>query len=115
MLIRVALVSLVITVLWAAGALAGPDEPMTVDEVRAHPDFVADDYSLSSATNSGDPDADLVYWWIGYIPHGEYRVYYTSFGEPLTCVQWEATGEWVPLWVVDALDKLLKEGLIKLG
>ncbi|GEM_PF-2062414 len=114
MLLRVLAGALVLVLLWGTTALASPFDGLTVEEVRAHPDFVADDYSLSSATNSGDPDAPHVYWWIGYIPDGDTRVYFTSFGEPLTCVKWEATGEWVPVWVVEALNRLLDEGYIEL-
>ena len=108
------LISMLVAVtVWCGTAMANPND-MTVEEVRAHPDFVADDYSLSAAMNSAEDDAAPVYEWIGYIPHGDTRVYYTSFGEPLTCVEWRATGEWVPLWVVDALDKLLQDGYIKI-
>ena len=114
MLLRVLAAALILTLVWGASALASSFDDMTVEEVRAHPDFVADDYSLSGATNSGDPAAPHVYWWIGYIPDGDSRVYFTSFGEPLTCVKWEATGEWVPMWVAEALDRLLSEGYIKL-
>ena len=115
MLIRIIGITLATVLLWVTCALASPFDGMTVDEIRAHPDFVADDYSLSSATNSGDPDAPHVYEWIGYIPAGDNRVYFTSYGEPLTCVKWDATGEWVPEWVVVALKKLLEGGYIKLG
>ncbi|MBN2081619.1 hypothetical protein JW859_05345 [bacterium] len=114
MAVRIVSVALVFVLLSFGLALAHCYEDLTVDEIRALPDFVADDYSLSSATNSGDEDALFVYHWIGYIPHGDKRVYFTSFGEPLTCVQWEATGEWVPEWVVEALNRLLSEGYIKL-
>ena len=100
--------------IWSTCAVAATDNQLSVEEILAHPDFVADYYSLSSATNSGDPDADLVYRWIGYIPDGDRRIYYTSFGEPLTCVQWEATGEWVPLWVLEALNRLHAKGIIEL-
>ena len=114
MLLRVLAGTLVLVLLWDTTALASPFDDLTVEEIRAHPDFVADDLSLSSATNSGDPDAPLIYWWIGYIPDGTTRVYFTSYGEPLTCVKWEATGEWVPKWVAAALDRLLAEGYLKL-
>lgn len=114
MLLRNLFTVLMLALVWSTGAAASSYDDMAVREIRAHPDFVADDYSLSSATNSGEPDADHVYWWIGYIPEGDKRVYFTSFGEPLTCVQWEATGEWVPEWVVDALEELLAKGYIEL-
>jgi hypothetical protein len=51
---------------------------------------------------------------VGYIAHGDKRVYFTSYGEPLTCVQWDVTGEWVPEWVVEALNRLVDEGLIRM-
>ena len=111
---RILVVALLLTVGWAVLAWASPFDGLSVEEIRAHPDFVAADYCLSSATNSGDSGAGHVYWWIGYIPVDDTRIYFTSFGEPLTCVEWEATGEWVPLWVVDALDRLLAEGYIVL-
>ena len=95
-------------------AMASPFDGMTVAEIRAHDDFKADTQSMSWATNSGDPDAPHIYWWIGYIPNGDQRIYFTSYGEALTCVQWDATGEWVPLWVRDALDRLLMEDIIVL-
>jgi len=114
MTVRVVSVALVIALLSFGLALAHSYEDLTVEEIRALQDFVADDYSLSSATNSGDEDAAFAYHWIGYIPHGDQRIYFTSNGESLTCVEWEATGEWVPAWVVEALDRLLNEGYIKL-
>ena len=114
MLLRYLFTVLMLVLVWCSAALASSYDGMSIEEIRAHPDFVADDYSLSSATNSGDPDAEYVYWWIGYLPDGDKRVYFTSFGEPLTCVNWKATGEWVPEWVVDALNKLLDEGYIEL-
>ena len=114
MLLRVTGAGLLLAMIWAGCALASPYDDMTVAQIRAHPEFVEDDYSLSSATNSGDPDAPRIYWWIGYIPSSDKRVYFTSFGEPLTCVKWEVTGEWVPEWVVDALDRLHEEGYIEL-
>lgn len=114
MTVRYLSIVLLLALVWTTGAQASSYDDMPIWEIRAHPDFVADDYSLSSATNSGESAAEHVYWWIGYIPDGEKRVYFTSFGEPLTCVQWEATGEWVPEWVVEALDKLLAEGYIEL-
>ena len=113
MLSRALLGGLLLTLLLTVTAWASPFDDWTVDEICAHEDFVASDYSLSSATNSGDADADHVYWWIGYIPVDDKRVYFTSFGEALTCVEWKQTGEWVPEWVVKALDKLVAEGLIK--
>jgi hypothetical protein len=109
---RVIIIALLFSLCFAALAWASPYDDLSVEEIRAQPDFVADNYSLSSATNSGESDAVWVYQWIGYIPVNDTRVYFTSFGEALTCVQWEATGEWVPLWVVDALDRLLAEGYI---
>jgi len=114
MTLRYLSIALLLVLVWSSGAQASSFDGMSLAEIRGHPDFVADDYSLSSATNSGDPNADQVYWWIGYIPDGDKRVYFTSFGEPLTCVQWAATGEWVPEWVINALDKLLAEGYIEL-
>lgn len=98
----------------AQTALASNFDHMSVDEIRAHPDFVRDTLSLSSANNSGGPEGDNVYWWIGYIPDGNNRVYFTSFGEALTCVQWERTGEWVPVWVYENLERLTDEGYIVL-
>lgn len=114
MLLRVLVVAILLELLCSGVALASSYDGLSVEEIRARPDFVKDTYSLSSATNSGDIGADHVYEWIGYIPDGDKRVYFTSFGEPLTCVQWKATGEWVPEWVADALDRLLEEGYIKL-
>jgi hypothetical protein len=115
MRLRIAVVAILCITLFGSTALASTYDALTIKEIRAHPGFVADAYSLSSATNSGDIGADRVYEWIGYIPDGDKRVYFTSYGEPLTCVQWQATGEWVPEWVAEALDRLLEDGYIKLG
>jgi len=114
MLVRALGIALVTGVLWVAAAWASPFDDMSIEEIKTHPDFVKDDYGLSGATNSGDPDAPHIYWWIGYIPVGDERVYFTSYGEALTCVKWEKTGEWVPAWVVDALTRLVDEGYIEL-
>jgi hypothetical protein len=107
-------IALVIGALMTSIALASEFDGMSVDQIKAHPGFVASTDSLSSATNAGDKDAPHIYWWIGYIPVGDQRVYFTSYGEPLTCVKWEKTGEWVPEWVVKALDKLVDGGYIVL-
>ena len=54
MLLRILAVALILTLIWGNCALAcGCCGPPTVEQIRAHPDFVADDLSLSSATNSG--------------------------------------------------------------
>lgn len=95
-------------------AAASPFDGMSVEQIRAHEDFTPDTQSMSWATNSGDPDAPHIYWWIGYIPDGDKRIYFTSYGEALTCVQWQETGEWVPMWVREALDKLVAEEIIVL-
>ena len=108
-------ISVLFAVLSATMALASPFDGMSVEEIRAHPDFVADDYSLSQAENSAEPDGRKIYWWIGYIPSGDQRIYFTSYGEALTCVKWEETGEWVPQWVADTLNELLEEGIIKMA
>lgn len=108
------LLGLVLSIVSVTAAFASPFDGWSVDEIRAHQAFSSSDYSLSWATNSGDPGAAHIYEWIGYIPTGDQRVYFTSYGEPLTCVQWQASGEWVPLWVADALDNLLAKGLIRL-
>lgn len=109
---RVIVVSLLLSLCCVTFVWASPYDDLTFEQIRAQPGFVADDYSLSSATNSGAADSGFIYQWIGYVPVDDTRVYFTSFGEALTCVQWEATGEWVPLWVVDALDRLVAEGYI---
>lgn len=108
--IMVLLIMLALT----GAAFASPFDGWSVDQIRGHSDFTKDTQSMSWATNSGDPDAPHIYWWIGYIPHGDQRIYFTSYGEPLTCVQWGPTGEWVPLWVRDALDRLFAEEIIVL-
>ncbi len=113
MIIRALCSALILVLLIATTAVASPFDDWTAEEIFSHKDFTPSDYSLSSATNSGDPDAPHVYEWVGYIPVDGTRVYFTSYGEALTCVKWEQTGEWVPEWVVDALDKLVEEGLIK--
>jgi hypothetical protein len=115
MFMRAIAVGMLVAALWATGAWASSFDGLTVDQIRAHPDFVADTQSMDSAKNSGDVDAKHIYWWIGYIPEGDKRIYFTSFGEPLTCVKWDKTGEWVPEWVADALNKLVDKGLIKLS
>ena len=114
MLVRIGGLSLLLAVAMVCAAWASVYDGLTVDEVRAHPDFVADTQSMSGACNSGETGADHVYWWIGYIPDGGKRVYFTSFGEPLTCVKWDATGEWVPEWVAGSLDALLDGGYIEI-
>jgi thiol-disulfide isomerase/thioredoxin len=114
MIVRVGGLSLVLALVLACAAQASSFDGLSVEQVRAHPQFVADTQSMNSACNSGDPGAPHVYWWIGYIPDGEKRVYFTSFGEPLTCVKWEATGEWVPEWALPALQKLLDGKYIEL-
>ena len=111
---RSVIFGLLISVMFVTAASASVFDGWTVDEIKAHEDFTISDYSLSWATNSGDPDAPHIYEWIGYIPAGDTRVYFTSFGEPLTCVEWQESGEWVPKWVVEALNKLIAKGLIRL-
>lgn len=96
-------------------AAASSFDGWSVDEIRAHPDFVKDALSLSSTTNSGGPEGQHVYWWIGYIPEGDKRIYFTSFGEALTCIKWERSGEWVPEWVAANLERLTADGYIVLG
>lgn len=115
MMLRGFCIAFLLVLTWCTAAAASVYDNLDVGEIRTDPDFVEDSYSLSSATSSGEIGAGLVFEWIGYIPDGDKRVYFTSFGEPLTCVQWEATGEWVPEWVVDALDRLVEEGYITLG
>jgi hypothetical protein len=100
--------------LFAGGAWASDYDGLSAAQVRKLPGFVADTTSMSSATNSGDPAAPHVYWWIGYVPDGDKRIYFTSYGEALTCVKWERTGEWVPEWVSANLEKLAAGGYIKL-
>ena len=114
-MLRTAIAGLGAALLSVSAAAASPFDDMTAEEIFAHPEFHASEYSLSSATNDGDPDvARNVYHWVGYIPWEGKRVYFTSFGEPLTCVQWERNGEWVPEWVADALENLTEEGYISL-
>lgn len=98
----------------AQTALASSFDHLSVDEIRAHPEFVKDDQSMSGTYNSNRPEGKHVYWWIGYIPDGDKRVYFTSFGEALTCVQWARTGEWVPEWVHANLERLTADGYIVL-
>jgi hypothetical protein len=112
MFLRALCLAIIVTVFSASLALASEFDGLSVAQIRAHPDFVASDYSLSAAKNSGAADAEHIYWWIGYIPTGDKRVYFDSFGEALTCVEWKETGEWVPEWVVGALDKLVAGGYI---
>lgn len=113
MILRVAVLSVLFSVALMANALASPFDDWTAEEIFAHPEFVRSTDSMSQATNNGDPaEADHVYWWVGYIPVEGKRIYFTSFGEALTCVKWEETGEWVPEWVVNALNRLVAEGLI---
>lgn len=114
MLLRALALAMMLCLLAIGSAWASKFDGMTVDQIRAHPGFVADTQSMSGATNAGDPDAPHIYWWIGYIPDGDTRVYFTSYGEPLTCVKWDKTGEWVPQWVLEALNKLVDGGYIKL-
>jgi len=70
---------------------------------------------MSSAFNHAGKGGKRVYHWIGYIPTGDKRVYFTSFGEGVTAVKWEKNGEWVPEWALPALDKLTDEGYIELN
>jgi hypothetical protein len=107
-------IGVLLLALWAGSALASDFDGQTVEQIQANPAFVADTTSMSSTTNSGRPDAPHIYWWIGYIPDGDQRIYFTSYGEALTCVVWERTGEWVPVWVAENLEKLAAEGIIKL-
>jgi hypothetical protein len=113
MFIRIALASLTAFLVGTTVALASPFDNMSAEEIFARPDFVASTESLNSAMNSGDPDAPHIYWWVGYIQQGDKRFYFTNFGEALTCVKWAQTGEWVPEWVAEALQKLTDEGIIK--
>jgi len=115
MILRALSLALVVGALMVSTALASDFDGWSIEKIKADPGFVSSDYSLSWARNSGDVDAPHIYWWIGYIPVGDKRVYFTSFGEPLTCVEWEKTGEWVPEWVVKALDKLVDGGYIVLN
>ena len=62
MTLRYLFTVLMLALVWSSGAQASSYDGMSIWEIRAHSDFVADDYSLSSATNSGDPDADNVYF-----------------------------------------------------
>lgn len=113
MILRVLVISALLCLALAFTAFASPYDDWTIDEIMASPDFVPSTQSMSQATNNGDPaEAEHVYWWVGYIPVGDKRIYFTSFGEALTCVKWDVTGEWVPEWVVDALSKLVDKGLI---
>jgi len=105
----------VLCLLCMTGAsLASNFDGMSVEQIRNHAGFTPDTQSMSWAANSAEPGAPHIYWWIGYISDGDQRVYFTSYGEALTCVQWDATGEWVPLWVVDALDRLFESDVIVL-
>jgi hypothetical protein len=113
-MLRALTIALIIGALMTSIALASDFDHMSVDQIKANPGFVSSTDCLSGTTNSGDVDAPHIYWWIGYIPVGDKRVYFTSYGEALTCVKWEKTGEWVPEWVVAALDKLVDGGYIVL-
>lgn len=113
MFIRLALATLAAWLLCAGAALASPFDNLSADEIFARDDFVRSTDCLSNTTNAGDPDAPHIYWWVGYIEQGGKRYYFTSYGEALTCVKWEQTGEWVPEWVVAALDKLVAAEIIK--
>jgi hypothetical protein len=113
MFIRIALIGLAVWLFSAGVALASPFDDMTADEIFSRDDFVRSTDCLSNTTNAGDPDAPHVYYWVGYIEQDAKRFYFTSFGEALTCVKWAQTGEWVPEWVADALQKLTDKGIIK--
>ncbi len=114
MFVRLGGLSLLLALALTCAAQASVYDGLSVEQVRAHPDFVADTQSMSCTSNSGDPGALHVYWWIGYIPDGGKRVYFNHIGEPLTCVKWDATGEWVPEWVAGSLDQLLDGGYIEI-
>jgi hypothetical protein len=90
---------------------------MTVRQITHRKDFVRSTDSMSSALNTANPGGRRVYHWIGYVPFAEQsvRVYFTSFGEPLTAYRWERTGEYVPAWVYEALDRLVEDGYIELN
>jgi hypothetical protein len=96
-------------------ASAGEFDGWSLRQIRQHPDFVRDTSSMSSAFNTANPGGRRVYHWIGYIPVEDTRVYFTSYGEPLTCVLWQKSGEWVPQWAIEALDRLETDGYIKLN
>lgn len=115
MVLRALIATLTALLLLATGAFASEFDGWTLRQIRRHPDFTRDTTSMSSAFNKAGKVGRRVYHWIGYIPSGDKRVYFTSFGEPLTAVKWEKTGEWVPEWVIEALDRLEEEGYIKLN
>lgn len=107
-------VMLFFLLVFTGASFASPYDGMSVEQIRANANFKADTQSMSWTTNSAEPDAPHIYWWIGYIQDGDTRYYFTSYGEALTCVEWDRTGEWVPLWVRDALDSLFIDEVIVL-
>jgi hypothetical protein len=115
MFLRLVIATVMVTLLLSAAAAASEFDGWTLRQIRHHKDFHRDLTSMSSAFNTANKGGKRVYHWIGYIPSGDKRVYFTSFGEPLTAVKWEKTGEWVPEWALPALDKLTDEGYIKLN
>jgi hypothetical protein len=114
-MIRSLLTAAVLLLCLCSSAFASEFDGWSLRKIRRHPDFTRDTTSMSSAFNHAGKGAKRVYHWIGYIPSGDKRVYFTSFGEPLTAVKWEKTGEWVPEWTLAALDKLVDEGYIELN
>jgi hypothetical protein len=114
-MLRVLTTAVLLLALLATVASASEFDGWSLRKIRRHPDFKRDTTSLSSAFNHAGKGAKRVYHWIGYIPSGDTRVYFTSFGEPLTAVKWEKTGEWVPEWALPAIDKLVDEGYIELN
>jgi hypothetical protein len=114
-MLRVIICAFLLLALLAGGASASEFDGWSVRKIRRHKDFHRDTTSMSSAFNHAGKGGRRVYHWIGYIPLGDKRVYFTSFGEPLTAVKWEKTGEWVPEWAQPAIDKLADEGYIELN
>ena len=101
--------------LWSLPAFASDFDGWSVDKIIAHPDFHPSDQSMSQTMTSAEPgEGELIYEWIGYIELENQRVYFTKGGLSLTCVKWDRTGEWVPKWVYETLEKLAQEGWIKM-
>ncbi len=115
MMLRLITLVVVLLAVLATSALASDFDSWTLRQIRRHKDFTRDTTSMSSAFNTANKGGRKVYHWIGYIPVEDTRVYFTSSGEPLTCVKWEKTGEWVPQWAIESLDRLETEGYIKLN
>jgi len=114
-MLRVLTATFLLLGLLATAASASEFDGWSVRKIRHHKDFHRDTTSMSSAFNHAGKGGKRVYHWIGYIPTGDKRVYFTSHGEGVTAVKWEKTGEWVPEWALPSLDKLTDEGYIELN